>query len=165
MLRSRIVDDVLRKLMLPFTDIMCSRTVNLIQHDTFAVWYYCPYDSNVAVEREQRACSRTLTCAFMFDLFQIAAANSSEYIRLLYALNGTSKYSVVLLHSFFVVSVITNCLLLFHAGSTSRLFRKVKENEIEDEIAEVLRLAPHRPGGSHYAVCYCLYTCTDMQGF
>lgn len=125
----------------------------------------CPYDSNVAVEREQRACSRTLTCAFMFDLFQIAAANSSEYIRLLYALNGTSKYSVVLFHSFFVVSVITNCLLLFHAGSTSRLFRKVKENEIEDEIAEVLRLAPHRPGGSHYAVCYCLYTCTDMQGF
>ena len=39
-------------------------------------------------------------------------------------------------------------------GATARIFRKTKENEIEEAIAEVLRNAPHRPGGSKFTVRY-----------
>ena len=44
------------------------------------------------------------------------------------------------------------CLIQFITGAAARTFRKAKENEIEEAIAEVLRNAPHRPGGSKYMV-------------
>lgn len=43
---------------------------------------------------------------------------------------------------------------MFTTGATARLYRKAKESEIEDAIAELLRLAPHRPGGSQHKVRY-----------
>ena len=51
-------------------------------------------------------------------------------------------------------TVLINNLSSFPTGATARLYRKAKESEIEDAIAEVLRLAPHRPGGSKYKVFY-----------
>jgi hypothetical protein len=46
---------------------------------------------------------------------------------------------------------------IFVTGATARNFRKAKESDIEDAIAEVLRNAPHRPGGSKYMVKYTFF--------
>ena len=44
------------------------------------------------------------------------------------------------------------CFFMLNAGSCRRLYRKSTEKEIEFEIADTLRSAPHRPGGNKYKV-------------
>ena len=41
------------------------------------------------------------------------------------------------------------------AGTCLKLFKKCTETEVEEEIDEVLRNAPHRPGGPKYKVSHC----------
>jgi hypothetical protein len=46
-------------------------------------------------------------------------------------------------------------LFTYAIGATARIFKTCKEQEIEEAIAEVLRNAPHRPGGLKFTVfCY-----------
>ena len=47
-------------------------------------------------------------------------------------------------------------------GAAARLYRKAKESEIEDAIAEFLRNAPHRPGGSKFEVRHAMRSGDDL---
>lgn len=45
------------------------------------------------------------------------------------------------------------CLLLNVKGASMKIYKKATEAEVEEAVAEVLRYAPHRPGGSKFKVC------------
>lgn len=46
-----------------------------------------------------------------------------------------------------------------------KVHRQKTQLDVEDAIAEVLRHAPHRPGGSKYKVCLNLkYKINSLQG-
>lgn len=44
------------------------------------------------------------------------------------------------------------CLLMYIVGAARNRYRSAKESEIEYELAEFLKHAPHRPGGTKFKV-------------
>jgi len=62
---------------------------------------------------------------------------------------GMAKYQPFVYLLLFILAVAPAI------GATARIFKTCKEQEIEEAIAEVLRNAPHRPGGLKFTVfCY-----------
>jgi hypothetical protein len=46
-------------------------------------------------------------------------------------------------------------LLLFYTEATLKMFKKAKESDVGEAVAEFLRNAPDRPGGLKFTVCSC----------
>lgn len=42
--------------------------------------------------------------------------------------------------------------MYFIIGAAKKVYKRATDTEVEEAVAEVLRNAPHRPGGSKYKV-------------
>lgn len=53
-------------------------------------------------------------------------------------------------------------VIFFSSGVASKL-HKAKRQEVEDSLIEVLKHAPHMPGGPTYKVIICIYIYTTSE--
>jgi hypothetical protein len=56
-----------------------------------------------------------------------------------------------------ITSALTKNIVKYLAGVASKL-HKAKLQEVEDSLIEVLKHAPHMPGGPKYKVIICVHT-------